>query len=181
MRHILSTALVALIVGGIAGATVGAVAQTPAEPAAVSAINADRVDGRHAVGAGASKAARAGKLVATDQHGYLPSNIVKPSGVTAISVTNVLGSPVSIPAGSTGAASAGCPSGSKAIAGGFTQSSYDIRVTDSYRSGTNGWGVLGWNDGASAQDLYAFAICMSVQPAGAFSVTSRGKVRVAKD
>jgi hypothetical protein len=55
MRHILSTALVAVIVGGVVGATVGAVAQTdptPAGPAAGSAINADRVE---TVGAGRRK------------------------------------------------------------------------------------------------------------------------------
>jgi hypothetical protein len=171
---------VALIVGGIAGATVGAVAQTPAEPAAVSAINADRVDGRHAVGAGASKAARAGKLVATDKQGYLPSNIVRPSGVTSISVTNVFGSPLSIPAGTSGAPSATCPSGSKAIGGGFSQSGWDIRVTDSYGSGIAGWQVLGWNAGSTEQELAASVICMSVQPSGAFSVTSRGAARVTK-
>ena len=45
------------------------------EPAA---LNADTVDGRHAVGSGASKAKRARKLVATNASGFLPSNIVKP-------------------------------------------------------------------------------------------------------
>jgi len=83
MRQILSTGLVALIVGALAGATVSAVAQSPAEPvivpAAVSNINAHKVDGRHAVGSGASKAKRARKLVATNKYGLLPSNIIKPT------------------------------------------------------------------------------------------------------
>ncbi len=50
------------------------------EPAAIelAAINADTVDGRHAVGSGASKTKRARKLVATNRYGFLPSNIVKP-------------------------------------------------------------------------------------------------------
>ncbi len=86
MRQIISTAVVAVIVGAVAGATMGAVAQSgPAatteqviSPATVSNINAHKVDGRHAVGSGASKAKRAGKLVATSSSGYLPSNIVKP-------------------------------------------------------------------------------------------------------
>ena len=86
MRQVLSTALVALIVGALAGATVSAVAQSPAQspaepvivPSAVSTINADKVDGRHAVGSGATKAKRARKLVATNSSGFLPSNIVKP-------------------------------------------------------------------------------------------------------
>jgi len=39
-------------------------------------VNADKVDGKHAVGAGASSTARAGKLVATDRNGKLPNNII---------------------------------------------------------------------------------------------------------
>jgi hypothetical protein len=41
-------------------------------------INADTVDYKHAVSATNKKGARAGKLVATDASGFLPSNIVKP-------------------------------------------------------------------------------------------------------
>jgi hypothetical protein len=53
--------------------------ETTKPPAAVPAagVNADTVDGRHAVGAAASLAARAGRLVATNAEGYLPANIVK--------------------------------------------------------------------------------------------------------
>lgn len=40
------------------------------------AHNADKVDGRHAVGAGASVANRRGKLVATNKNGVLPNNII---------------------------------------------------------------------------------------------------------
>jgi hypothetical protein len=50
--------------------------------AAVDAVNADTVDGKHAVGAGASVSARKGKLVATSgASGRLPSNIIDTSGV----------------------------------------------------------------------------------------------------
>lgn len=41
------------------------------------ARNADKVDGKHAVGASASKAKRAGKLVATNKNGRLPNDIIK--------------------------------------------------------------------------------------------------------
>lgn len=82
MRQVLSTALVALVVGSLAGVTASVLAQSPEEdvisPAAVSNINAHRVDGKHAVSAGTSPANRAGKLVATDKAGKLPSNIVDP-------------------------------------------------------------------------------------------------------
>ena len=50
---------------------------TPAAAIAYDAQNAHRVDGKHAVGAGATKAARAGKLVATNSKGFLPNNIIK--------------------------------------------------------------------------------------------------------
>jgi hypothetical protein len=44
--------------------------------AAFDAVNSDKVDGKHAVGAGATLAGRAGKLVATNAEGRLPNNII---------------------------------------------------------------------------------------------------------
>ena len=44
--------------------------------AAYDAVNSDKVDGKHAVGAGASATKRAGKLVATDGSGRLPNGII---------------------------------------------------------------------------------------------------------
>ena len=80
MRQIASTAVVALVVSTLTVTTMTVLAQEPQTvvPAAVSNINAHRVDGKHAVGAGASPADRAGKLVATNADGRLPSNILKP-------------------------------------------------------------------------------------------------------
>jgi hypothetical protein len=84
MRQILSTAVTAVIVSLLTLTVAGALAQSePATtstyaPSAVSNINADRVDGKHAVGAKAKIPQRAGKLVATDKTGFLPRNIVKP-------------------------------------------------------------------------------------------------------
>jgi len=80
MRKIISTTIAAVSL--VAVTAVGAVAQS--EPTAEQAItpaglNADKVDGRHAVGHGASARKRAGKLVATNRRGQLPSNIVKPA------------------------------------------------------------------------------------------------------
>ncbi len=78
MRQLLSTALVACIVGALAGASFGAVAQAPAEPpVTTTALNADTVDGLSAVKATSKKTKRKNKLVATDAKGFLPSNIVK--------------------------------------------------------------------------------------------------------
>ncbi len=78
MRQLLSTALVACIVGALAGASFGAVAQVPAEPpVSTTALNADTVDGLSAVKATNKKAKRRNRLVATDAKGFLPSNIIK--------------------------------------------------------------------------------------------------------
>ena len=81
MRQILSTALVAVIVGALAGVTAGTLAQaepgSAVEPTA-KVRNADRVDGKHAVAYTNKRGVRAGKLVATNARGLLPSNIVQP-------------------------------------------------------------------------------------------------------
>lgn len=44
--------------------------------AAYDAVNSDKVDGKHAVGATATPMGRAGKLVATNRSGRLPDNII---------------------------------------------------------------------------------------------------------
>ena len=48
---------------------------------AIFAHNADKVDGKNAVGAGASVNNRKGKLVATDSTGRLPTNIVRNAAI----------------------------------------------------------------------------------------------------
>jgi hypothetical protein len=64
----LRTAAVALLVSVL-------VTATPSVAAKIT--NADKVDGKDAVGANASIAKRRGKLVATSRRGYLPDNIIK--------------------------------------------------------------------------------------------------------
>ena len=82
MRQVMSTALVAVIVGAVSGATMGALAQSePATERAVTpaaGINAASVDGKSAVGFTNKRGPRRGKLVATNRQGELPSNIVRP-------------------------------------------------------------------------------------------------------
>jgi hypothetical protein len=83
MRNILSTALVALIVGSLAGVTVSTLAQSePSKDRAVTpaakVANADKVDGKHAVNYTNLPGKRAKKLVATNWKGELPPNIVRP-------------------------------------------------------------------------------------------------------
>jgi hypothetical protein len=71
LKHISHDLRIALV-GGVAGAIIAG----PTGAIAAYVANADRVDHKHAVGAAASKAHRAGKLVATDRHGRLPNNII---------------------------------------------------------------------------------------------------------
>jgi hypothetical protein len=81
MRQILSTAVVAVIVSLLTLTVAGAVAQAPAEERAVTPAitqNSNRVDGKHAVAYTNKRGVRAGKLVATNGQGLLPSNIVQP-------------------------------------------------------------------------------------------------------
>jgi len=64
-----------IVITAVVTATVFAAGPTVAQ-AAFDAVNSDKVDGKHAVGAGASITSRAGKLVATNGSGRLPNNIL---------------------------------------------------------------------------------------------------------
>jgi hypothetical protein len=68
------TRAVAIAVGVIAAAVI---APAAADQVVRFARNADKVDGRHAVGARASQEKRAGRLVATNRTGRLPNNIIR--------------------------------------------------------------------------------------------------------
>ena len=161
------------------------------DPAAVRKINADKVDGRHAVGATTDKKKRAGKLVATNSKGFLPSNIVKPkwplikgkpagfadgvdnAGVTRITVTRVTGPIVTVLPGAYGDATVDCPTGAVVTGGGPRPSNAVFRSSRSTPNpGLSGWYVLGQNEGTSSLQLNAWAVCMSVQPSG--NLAARG-------
>jgi hypothetical protein len=64
---IIATTALVVALAGAAG---------PVTAAVFDAVNADKVDGKHAVGAGATVAKRKGKLVATNSSGRLPNNII---------------------------------------------------------------------------------------------------------
>ena len=81
-RHLsLLIAVLAIVIlaASQAVAQPGATKPGAEEPTGVApaGIAADTVDGKHAVGAGSTVAKRAGKLVATNAQGHLPSNIIK--------------------------------------------------------------------------------------------------------
>jgi hypothetical protein len=69
-RQDLRTVLIAVVAAAVTGLTV------PAVSAVVRVTNADKVDGRHAVGSGVTQTERARKLVATGKNGKLPNGII---------------------------------------------------------------------------------------------------------
>jgi hypothetical protein len=75
MPKLLRSRLALFLAGALSAALV--IGGPAAARAVYDASNAHRVDGKHAVGAGASPARRAGKLVATNRQGRLPNNIIR--------------------------------------------------------------------------------------------------------
>ena len=174
LRGLIATAMVALVVSLATTVSVGALAQSDdgsVDPAAVADINAHRVDGKHAVGAGATRAQRAGKLVATNAQGYLPSNILDPRPVTHVTVSYP-SLHFDVDPNATGQGSVGCPAGSRPVAGGYYQDAWDIRITDS-RPFSNGWNV-GWRNLVAADhDITIYAVCLATTPSGAITTATK--------
>lgn len=180
MRQLVSTAIVAVMVSLLTVTVAGALAQDqapptsrrPVEPAAVSAVNADRIDGRHAVGAYASRAKRAGKLVATNESGHLPRNIID-GVVTKIRITYA-SAQSTVPASSTGTVTATCPAGSKVVGGGF----FGIVWFEPFGSlpADDGWTVYAENTGPQSAILYAYAVCLRTDPASSVVTASKAKL-----
>jgi len=183
VRHFMPIAIAAVMVMAIAPAATLAQEDEPAaiEPAA---INADTVDGRHAVGAKAIKKQRANKLVATNKWGMLPGNIVKPRwsliqgmpagfkdgkdnrGVTQIEITQVFAS-VYVPGDATQGVTATCETG-RVVGAGFELGSQDLRINGSHPSGDSAWTVRATNDHpTSSSQLTVYAICLTTSPASA--------------
>jgi len=179
-----------MVIAVVSAPTLAQVTGSAIEIAAASG-NADKVDGRHAVGWKTSKAKRAGKLVATNSSGYLPANIVKPYwgaiknkpagfadgvdnvGVARIKITYVTES-ITITAGTTDSLIIDCPAG-KVVGGGFGQFDYDVRIADSRPVAGVSWWVEARNLGASNRTLDVYAICMSTTPSAALA--SKGSVK----
>lgn len=80
MRGRSSISLPLILAGLLAVTAVGAAGQDTEEPdplAPAAGVNADKVDGRHAIKYTSKKSRRKGKLMAFGATGYLPANIVK--------------------------------------------------------------------------------------------------------
>jgi len=195
MRQIMSTALVALIIGALAGATMGAVAQSePAsEPAPATdrafdtaGLNADKVDGRHAVKYTNARNARRGKLVATNRKGELPSNIVRPfwglvrnmpagfadgvdnEGVTGVRVVTVTAlTSLELNNGGAGQQLVDCPAGFLAVGGGFDWvSGVGFLVRESAAWDADTWRIYVQSANPGDVSIKAQVTCMRAEPDG---------------
>jgi hypothetical protein len=123
----MSTIVTAVIVSGIfvAGPTVA--------QAAYDAVNADKVDGKHAVGAGSTVANRKGKLVATSPTtGRLPNNIIDGT-VYFRGYQLVKGAQVTLPQNGYAEAFVTCPGTKVVVSGGWTTTD-GVPTIDVFRS-----------------------------------------------
>ena len=174
-RPITSLRYARTIAFAVACLSIGAV--SPSVAAGVFADNSDKVDGKHAVGAGASVANRAGKLVATNSNGRLPNNIIvraldsgklggQPASSYARDLVQVVGSNVTITGtsgiSSYGTASVTCPSDHPVfVSGDYTQSD-GVPSIEVFRSSLSGstYSVDGQNvSGTPNRNFHAWAIC----------------------
>jgi hypothetical protein len=100
-------------------------------------------------------------------------------GVTGVKLTRVNGTAVSVAAATYGSAAATCPAGSSVTGGGFYATSItDFNLASSLpvAGGLAGWSVDGRNNGAASLSITAYAVCMSVEPAGAFTTAKKGLI-----
>jgi hypothetical protein len=150
----------------------------------IAGLNADKVDGQHAVKYSTKKSKRANKLVATNAAGYLPSNIVKPgwgyiknkpagfadgvdnAGVTQVRMRHVRKNGT-IAGNSSQDFAVYCPEGFVVTGGGIGQAASDIRIVDTEPLGWSGWYVNGLNLGSNTREVSVYAVCMSTTPGGA--------------
>jgi len=175
-----------MVIAVASAPTVAQVADENAERVFELAANADSVDGQHAVKYSTKKSKRANKLVATNAAGYLPSNIVKPRwgyiknkpagfadnkdnvGVARLAIKQANGYK-SFAAGATGSVEVACPAGSKVVGGGFSQPSFDVRITVSRPYGLDTWKVWALNLGTVTRAVSVYALCVATVPGGALS------------
>ena len=101
---------------------------------------------------------------------------VDDAGVTSVKLTRVVGSTVNVPAGALGTAFATCPAGSRVTGGGlFSSSTTDFNLAQSAPNiPLVTWFADGRNSGAANISLVAYAVCMTVEPAGAFTIAKKG-------
>jgi len=184
VRQVIAYLIAIVMVTAIAAApTVARTVDPGVDQVALAADgDADTVDGRDAVKFTENRDRRAGKLVAANHRGYLPSNIVKPywgnirnmpagfaddvddQGVVKLQVRIIESAPRTLTPGEAGSIKAVCDPGWYVVAGGFAGSDV-LSVFQSYPSGKRAWRVTAENTAVSTDvDFGAYAVCLIARP-----------------
>ncbi|MCJ7737337.1 MAG: NBR1-Ig-like domain-containing protein, partial [Anaerolineae bacterium] len=102
--------------------------------------------------------------------------IITPMLVTLVPVfftyTEQVYAQVSVPAGSTGNATAACPSGSILVSGGFAVASLPDMFISTHSMNGNGWRAYAKNDTGSSRTLTVYAVCLHNAAGGATTQVS---------
>lgn len=69
-----------------------------------------------------------------------------------------------------------CPAGSRVTGGGALTSNRSMNITTSYPQDVDTWRVYVTNTGTTASSAFPHALCMSIEPAGAFTTAKKGLI-----
>ncbi|HYZ19333.1 MAG TPA: hypothetical protein VE615_07295 [Gaiellaceae bacterium] len=137
---------------------------TPLGEAASNAIprfarNADKVDGLHA-----SRAPRAGRLLALNSARKFPASVLPPTAPAGVAGLEVLTVATVLDSSSPKSAVVNCPAGKKVIGGGARATgggAVDVAVSEAYPSSTAQWTTLARETDATTASwtLTAYAFC----------------------
>ena len=95
-------------------------------------------------------------------------------GVTGIKLTRVVGTETPVPAGAERCITVVCPAGARVTGGGGYGSNMYVYLTVSQPFSTVQWTVCARNTSTVELSLTPQAVCMSVEPTGAFTTAKKG-------
>jgi hypothetical protein len=111
-----------------------------------------------------------------------PQGPAGPAGIANVTLTRTFAADGGVQLSAAGGASpvganrADCPAGSRVVGGGYNTStdSGEVRIYQTFAEDSDTWFVAARNTSAMNQSFRAFAVCMSVQPAGVLTTAKKG-------
>ena len=111
-----------------------------------------------------------------------PQGPAGPAGIANVTLTRTFaadgGVQLSAASGASpvGANGADCPAGSRVVGGGYNAStdSGEVRIYQTFAEDSDTWYVAARNNSGMNQSIRAFAVCMSIQPAGVLTTAKKG-------
>jgi hypothetical protein len=107
-----------------------------------------------------------------------------PAGLANVTLTRVLAGDIIQLSAAGGASPAGisradCPLGSGVVGGGYNTStdSGEVRIHQTFAEDSDTWYVAARNTSATNQAFRAYAVCLSVQPAGVLTIAKKGALQ----